>query len=75
MVDIKLDAIHKKRLEQLAKSEGRGAEDVARRILVDYLDLLSLPVESDDLWADASVALTPEVLDDPNWNEDDEHGP
>ncbi len=74
MVSIHLDPIHEKQLGELAKSQGQDAADLARRVLIDYLDLQSLPHESDGQWAEASVALTPEVIDNDPWDEDGPEG-
>ncbi|HEY2414434.1 MAG TPA: hypothetical protein VGI40_19470 [Pirellulaceae bacterium] len=74
MVAINLDQAHLDRLDLLAKSQGQQATDLARRIIVDFLDLESLPADTDEDWAEASVQLAPEVMGDDSWD-DHSHGP
>ena len=73
MVSIQLDPRHQECLDDLAKRRGENATDLARRIVVDYLDFQALPRDTEDDWADASVALTPEILDQETW-ESETHG-
>ena len=63
MVSIQLDAAHEKRLDELAKGRGQDAADLASHIVVEYLDFQTLPTDSDQQWGEASVALTPEIMD------------
>lgn len=74
MVTIELDHAHIARLEQLARSKGQDASAVARQIVVDFLDFQLLPEDRESDWAEASVALSPEVMGLDSWNEDDSHG-
>jgi hypothetical protein len=74
MITIDLDVDHEKRLRELARAEGNDAVAVARRILSDYLDFHAIPAESDEAWAEASVALAAEILPSERWKKSDEHG-
>ena len=69
MVAIRLDQGREELLDQLARAEGAVPADVARRVLEDYLDFRSRP--QDDLadWAEASVRLAPEIMNDEDWGE------
>ncbi len=73
MVVIELNPTQQQRLEELAKSQAQDAATFARRVLSDYLDFAALPAESDEVWAEASVALAPEVMGQESWGESD-HG-
>lgn len=70
VISIDLDPADQQRLDSLAQSQGQDGETLARRVLVDYLDFQSLPADSDADWADASVALAPEVMADDGWDEE-----
>lgn len=69
MLSIDLDPAHQERLDKLAESQGQNADALARRIVLDYLDFQTLPTDSDDAWAEASVALTPEFVERESWGE------
>ncbi len=69
MVAFNLDPIHQERLEELARSQGQDGAMLARQILMDYLDFQSLPNDSEEAWAEASVAMTPEFMDQEDWSE------
>jgi len=69
MMSIQLDAVQQKRLNELARSQGQNGEAFACRILVDYLNFHALPSDSEDDWAKASVALTPEIMQHETWDE------
>jgi hypothetical protein len=69
MVAFNLDPIHQARLEELARTRGQDGASLARQILVDYLDFQSLPNDSEETWAEASVARTPEFMDQEDWSE------
>ncbi len=68
MIAIQLDTAHQKRLEELAAAKGQDGTELARRIIIDFLDFGELPRTSDEQWAEASVALTPEIVDQENWD-------
>ena len=72
MVTIDLDPVRERHLGELARSQGQEAAFLARRILSDYLDFAALPESEDDSdWAEASVALTAEVLEPEDWSDDE----
>lgn len=72
MVTIDLDPARERHLGELARSEGQDVSLLARRILSDYLDFAALPESEDEGdWAEASVALTAEVLTPEDWSEDE----
>ena len=74
MVAIQLDSAQQQRLDELASLEGQDGAALARRVLVDYLDFHALPKDSDEAWAEASIAMTPEFMThDEDWDETD-HG-
>ncbi len=61
MVAIELGPIDQDRLHRLAISQGQDEATLARRILLDHLDFQALPADLDDDWAEASIALAPEI--------------
>jgi hypothetical protein len=61
--------IDEDRLHRLAVSQGQDEATLARRILLDYLDLQALPADLDDDWAEASIALAPEIMEQEDWGE------
>jgi hypothetical protein len=69
MVAVQLDQIRERLLDELARAEGAGPAEIARRVLEDYLDFRSLPKDDPAEWAEASIRLTPEILRDENWDE------
>jgi hypothetical protein len=69
MVAIELGPIDQDRLHRLAASQGQDEATLARRILLDYLDLQALPTDSDADWAESSIALAPEIMDQDRWDE------
>jgi predicted transcriptional regulator len=72
MITIELDARHEDRLTQMAKDEGQDAAELARHILVNFLDFQELVPDSDEEWAKASVALTPEIMVHEDWDQLDD---
>jgi predicted transcriptional regulator len=74
MVTIQLDQRREQRLGQLAQAQGQDATRLAQRIIEDYLDFQTLPPDTEEAWAAASVQLAAEVFDDESWNEDEPHG-
>jgi len=70
MVAIQLDPIREKRLAEVARQRGQAPTQAAQHILEDYLDFQGLPEVSDEAWARASVALTPEVMEPEDWGGD-----
>ena len=69
MVAVQLDQEREELLKQLARAEGSEPADIVRRVLEDYLDFQSLPKDDGADWAEASAALTPEIMGDENWDE------
>ncbi len=69
MVAVQLDQHREELLEQIARAEGAEPADIVRRVLEDYLDFQSLPKDDEADWAEASAALTPEIMGDENWDE------
>jgi predicted transcriptional regulator len=67
VVSIQLDPQQMKTLDDLAKRRGANASELARRIVVDFLEFQELEKDTQDDWAEASVALTPEVMDQERW--------
>lgn len=63
MVAINLDPVHQQRLDELARSQGQDVSTLARQVLIDYLDFQALPSDSEEAWAEASIAMTPEFTD------------
>ena len=58
MITIHLDPTREERLRQLAESQGQDKSQFAQRVL----EARAWPEDSSDDWADASIALTPEIL-------------
>jgi predicted transcriptional regulator len=73
MVAFNLDPVHQQRLDELARSQGQDGAALARQVLMDYLDFQALPSDSDEAWAEASIAMTPEFMAPEDWGESD-HG-
>jgi len=71
MVTIQLDPIKEQRLRELAASRGEALDQLAQRIIEEYLDTWTKDTQED--WAEASVALAPEVMAEDAW-EDGEVG-
>jgi hypothetical protein len=71
MISIDLDAVHQARLNSLAAAQGEDGPSLARRVLLDFLDFSALPADSEAAWAEASVALSPEVMDQESWDDAD----
>jgi len=69
MITIDLEPAQQQRLDSLAESQGEDARSLARRILLDYLDFQLLPSDTAADWAEASVALAPEVMGQDSWDE------
>ncbi len=69
MVAVQLDQEREELLKQLARAEGAEPADIVRRVLEDYLDFQSLPKDEGADRAEASAALTPEIMGDENWDE------
>ncbi len=74
MVQVELDATREQRLRELAKSRGQDMADFAKSVLEDYLDLESLPPDTEEDWAEASAKLAGEVLGDDDWDGGHENG-
>jgi hypothetical protein len=56
-------------LGKLARAEGAEPAEFVRRLLEDYLDLHALPNDDEADWAEASAALTREIMGDEKWDE------
>jgi predicted transcriptional regulator len=71
MISIELDHEAQARLDKLARLRGQDGAALARLILLDYLDFHALPQDSKEAWAEASAALTPEIIEPEDWQPDD----
>ena len=69
MIALDLDPTTEERLRQLAASEGVDLPAFVRRVLADHLQFQAWPADSEEQWADTSVALTPEVMPSESWSE------
>jgi predicted transcriptional regulator len=69
MVAFSLDPIHQQRLEEIARSQGQDGAMIARQVVIDYLDFLALQGDSEEAWAEASIALAPEIMEPEDWDE------
>jgi predicted transcriptional regulator len=69
MVAFNLDPVHQQRLDELAQSKGQDGATLARQVLMDYLDFQVLPNDSEEAWAEASVAMAPEFMEPEDWGE------
>jgi hypothetical protein len=74
MISIHLDPHCERRLAELAHVQGTDPVEFATTILLDYLNF-HLPSEPDDAWAEASIALAPEVYEGEDWPERGSDGP
>ena len=68
MITIQLSPEREELLRNLARSRGEDASNLARSVLEEYLDH-GAPADTNALWADASVALASEVLDQESWDD------
>jgi predicted transcriptional regulator len=76
MITIHLDPSKEQRLQELAVSQGQDTSQLAGRVLEDYLDAQAWSEDRDEDWADASVAMAPEVMSQTDWSHGDaQHGP
>jgi predicted transcriptional regulator len=73
MVAFQLDSAHQRRLDELAQSTGQDGATLARQVLIDYLDFQALSGDTPEAWAEASVALAPEIMEQEDWGQGD-HG-
>jgi predicted transcriptional regulator len=69
VVAFNLDPIHQQRLDELATTQGQDGSSLARQLLIDFLDLHAMPQDSEGDWAEASVAMAPEFMDQEDWGE------
>lgn len=69
MISFQLDPVTEQRLRQLAASQGQDMAALAKRVLEEFLEFQSLQPDTEEEWAEASVALTPEVLPRESWPE------
>ena len=70
MISIDLDAAYQERLNSMAAAQGEDGPSLARRVLLDFLDFQALPADSEAAWAEASVALAPEVMGPESWDKE-----
>jgi predicted transcriptional regulator len=68
MVQVRLDAARERRLRELAESRGQDVSNLVRTVLEDYLDLEARPADTEEDWAESSMNLASEVLEDDAWN-------
>lgn len=73
MVAFNLDPAHQQRLDELAKSRGQDGPELARQVLIDFLDFQALPEDSEEAWAEASVKMAAEFAEPEDWDQPD-HG-
>jgi hypothetical protein len=66
MVTINLDPRQEDRLREMAISRGQEVAEFARRIVEQYIEHLDWS-DSDADWAEASVAMSSEVLTSETW--------
>jgi len=68
MIAVQLDERREQRLRQLAEELGEDVAILTGRIIEDYLDFRAWPRDSAEHWADASIALAPEIFTDEPWS-------
>lgn len=69
MVTIELESGLEACLNALAARRGQSPNQLARQILEDFLAFRNRRDSPDEEWAEASVALLPEVASPECWNE------
>lgn len=69
MVTIELAPNSEVRLKELAMRQGQSVDQLARQIVEDFLAFQNLSDESNDHWAESSLALAPEVFPAEPWDE------
>lgn len=67
MINIRLDPSREKQLHEIAARLGQDPVDLARRIIEVHLDNTSCPADREEDWAEASVALTKEIMPADSW--------
>ena len=71
MITVDLDPERERQLRELARSRSEDPAQVVRRAIEEYLDLQGWGEDSAEEWAESSIALTPEVLPQESWDEDE----
>jgi hypothetical protein len=72
MVSIELNANQERILGQLAAEQGESVTEFLSRIVADYLDLESMATDTEEMWAEASIALAPEIMGPEEWDKADD---
>jgi predicted transcriptional regulator len=70
MITVHLDPKDEERLTELAKQQGRDVSQLAAHIIDTYLDTSNWACDADEQWAESSVELAAEILDDEDWTEE-----
>jgi len=71
MVTVQLKPEQERQLQKLASASGQDASELAARILSDYLMFQTLSEDTEEQWAESSVALTSEILDREHWDHEE----
>jgi len=70
MITISLDPARESQFKRLAESRHEDVGHLARQVLEDFVDANSWREDTDEEWAESSVALTPEVFPAESWNKE-----
>lgn len=69
MISIQLNPSEEQRFAEIARDAGEDVSELARTILLNYLEFAMLSPDSEEEWAEASVALAPETFQREDWGE------
>lgn len=69
MISVDLTPEREQQLRSFAQSHQQEVSDLARRVLEEFLDHQAWKPDLVEDWAEASVAMTPEILPNESWND------
>ncbi len=71
MIEIDLDPAHEQQLRELAASRREDVNQLAQKLIEEYLDCSGWEIDTDQQWGEASVELVSEIINDEPWDHDD----
>lgn len=75
MITVRLDNEQENQLRLLADRLHQDPSEIVRRIVAAHLDAANWPIDDDAAWADASVAMAPELFQPDDWGDAEKGGP
>lgn len=73
-ITIHLNSNQEKQLRRIAAHQGTDVPELVHEVLEDYLALQQWQKDSPEDWAQASLALAPEIMEKENWEEEAPNG-